>query len=284
MDTFRFGVVIPQHRREWAEIREQALWAERSGWDSVWLFDHLLSLGDDGKGSCLETWTSLAALAEVTTTIRIGSYVSPMTFHLPGVLAKQAITVDQVSEGRLILGAGLGWHRREHQALGVAFPRVGQRRRKLHDFVVGLRQLESEIDGANFSGSTWRLNGARFRPKPTRGHIPILIGSNGPRSLPYVARYADYWGTGGDPRRLAELGDSLQDICAKIGRPASEITWVVDSMSTGFGRALESPRELRDHVLGYGRLGARLFLMYLHPGMTVGALDGIIQAAKSEIE
>jgi alkanesulfonate monooxygenase SsuD/methylene tetrahydromethanopterin reductase-like flavin-dependent oxidoreductase (luciferase family) len=253
-----FGIVTGQHWRTWEQIRDQWRWAEATGWDSAWAFDHFFSLRDGEMGDCLEGWTLLAALAIETSQVQIGLLVNGNTHRNPAVLAKQAVTVDIVSGGRLILGVGAAWHEREHQAFGLDFPSPRERVDRFGE-AMEIQRLSETEERATFHGRYYRLESAPFQPKPVFGHIPVLVGSTGRRMLAHVARYADQWDGGGTPDEFRATGELLNARCQEIGRDPSEIRWV---LSTGSDK-LESVDTFRAHVRDYAAVGVRSFLFDL---------------------
>ncbi|MEX2314151.1 MAG: LLM class flavin-dependent oxidoreductase [Thermomicrobiales bacterium] len=261
-DTLDFGIVTGQHWRTWDELVEQWQWADESGLDSAWAFDHFFSLRDGELGPCLEGWTVLAALAVKTKNIQIGLLVNGNTHRNPAILAKQAVTVDIVSGGRLILGVGAAWHEREHAAYGIEFPSPRERVDRFGEAMELHRLLETQ-ERATFNGQYYTLDEAPFEPKPVFGHIPILVGSTGKRMLRHVARYADQWDGGGTPDELRATGERLNAACAEIGRDPSEIRWALSSGSD----KLELVDTFRKHVSDYAAVGVRSFLFTL-PGGT----------------
>ena len=269
-----FGIVTGQHWRSWDELVEQWQWADESGLDSAWAFDHFFSLRDGEMGPCLEGWTLLAALAVKTSNVQIGLMVNGNTHRNPAVLAKQAVTVDIVSGGRSILGVGAAWNEREHAAYGIDFPSPRERVDRFGEAMELHRLLETQ-ERANFNGDYYTLDNAPFEPKPVFGHIPILVGSTGKRMLRHVAKYADHWDGGGTPDELRATGERLNAACADIGRDPSEIRW---ALSTGADK-LESVDTFRKHVRDYAAVGVRSFLFTL-PG---GSPNATIQQIASKI-
>lgn len=265
VDQLDFGIVTGQHWRSWGELVEQWQWADESRLDSAWAFDHFFSLRDGEMGPCLEGWTLLAALAVKTSDLQIGLMVNGNTHRNPAILAKQAVTVDIVSGGRLILGVGAAWHEREHAAYGIDFPSPRERVDRFGEAMELHRLLETQ-ERATYKGRYYTLDEAPFEPKPVFGHIPILVGSTGKRMLRHVARYADQWDGGGTPDEMRATGEQLNAACAEIGRDPSEIRW---ALSTGSDK-LESPDIFRTHVLDYAAIGVRSFLFTL-PGGTPNA-------------
>ena len=117
------GIQLPEVERvvAWPEYREMAVTAEAAGFDSLWVGDHLLYRDDDGTRGPWEAWSLLAALAAITNTVQLGPLVAATSFHNPVMLAKKASTVDEISDGRLILGLGAGWNRSEYDAYGFPY-------------------------------------------------------------------------------------------------------------------------------------------------------------------
>jgi alkanesulfonate monooxygenase SsuD/methylene tetrahydromethanopterin reductase-like flavin-dependent oxidoreductase (luciferase family) len=273
-DTLDFGIVTGQHWRTWDELVEQWQWADESGLDSAWAFDHFFSLRDGELGPCLEGWTALAALAVKTSNVQIGLMVTGNTHRNPAVLAKQVVTVDIISGGRLIHGMGAAWHEREHAAYGIDFPSPRERVDRFGESMEIYRLLETQ-ERSTFNGQYYTLDNAPFEPKPVFGHIPILIGSTGKRMLRHVARYADQWDGGGTPEEYKATGELLAAACAEVGRDPSEIRWV---LSTGADK-FESADTFRKHVEDYAAIGVRSFLFTL-PG---GTPNATIQQIANEV-
>jgi F420-dependent oxidoreductase-like protein len=255
-DRLEFGIVTGQHRRPLAQIEEHWRFAEETGWDSAWAFDHFFSLGRSGElDQTLEGWTLLAALAAKTQRVRLGLMVTGNTHRNPAILAKQAATVDHISDGRLILGIGAGWNEREHQAYGIPFPAARDRVDMLGETLEMLRLLETQ-ERTTFHGRFYRLEDAPFAPKPLQGHIPVLIGTAGRRMLRHVARYADLWDGGESPDAYAANAERLAALCREIGRDPGEIRLVFSAYS----QPLQSVDTFREHVTRYARIGVRTFL------------------------
>jgi F420-dependent oxidoreductase-like protein len=206
---------------DWVAIAEAC---ERSGIGTLFRSDHYLSVEDRRERGSLDAWATLAALAAVTETLRLGTMVSPATFRHPSVFAKSVVTVDQISGGRVEAGLGAGWWDREHEAYGFDLPELGPR---MDAFEEQLEIVTGQFeDGAfSFSGEHFTVEGLDARPKPVQRPRPPLIvgGSGGPRSLRIAAQWADeyntvYVGTEG----LAEMRFKLDAACAKRDRdPAS---------------------------------------------------------------
>lgn len=191
----RFGLHLNQPGKSWTEIIRDFQLAEDLGFDTAWLSDHLLSTEGTDDGAILEAWTLLAAIAALTSRIRLGILVTSNTFRHPALLAKQAVTVDHVSGGRLILGLGAGWREDEHRRYGLDFPQAPVRVDRLEETVRILHALMGQ-KLTTFSGRHYDLDEAPFEPKPIqRPRIPILIAAHQPRMIRIAARYADQWDT-----------------------------------------------------------------------------------------
>jgi len=192
LPSIEFGVKTGQGGYAYDELVKVWRAAEELRYDSAWLYDHFYSLG--GKTQpCLEAWTTLAALAAETKRLKIGPMVTCVNYRHPGLLAKMAATVDLVSNGRLILGIGAGWHEEEYHAYGYEFPDQATRMKQLKEALIIIRKLWTE-DLANFKGRFYSLQNAICVPKPMQKPPPkILVGiSRGRKTLPYLAvKYAD---------------------------------------------------------------------------------------------
>ena len=187
----RFGVTLPQIKRTWAEAREAAIEFDRLGFHSVWVCDHLYGMPMPSL-PILEGWSELAAVAAITQRVELGTLVTPPFFRNPAVLAKQVATIDQISNGRTIVGLGSGWFASEYEAYGAPFPAVGERLQALEETCEILKRLWTE-EQATFAGRHARVEQAYCEPKPVR-RPPILIGGGGERKLMRIAaRHADIW-------------------------------------------------------------------------------------------
>src|SRR5262245_28761877 len=187
----RFGATLPQIKRSWQEAREAALEFDRLGFDSVWVCDHLYSVPMPNL-PIFEAWSELAAVAAITERVEVGTLVSPPFFRNPAVFAKQVATVDQISNGRTIVGLGCGWFAAEFEAYGCPFPAVGERLRALEETAEVLGRLWTE-ERVTFEGRHVTVRDAMCEPKPVR-RPPILIGGGGEKVLLRIAaRHADIW-------------------------------------------------------------------------------------------
>jgi alkanesulfonate monooxygenase SsuD/methylene tetrahydromethanopterin reductase-like flavin-dependent oxidoreductase (luciferase family) len=254
-NPIEFGIYCEQQNRSWPQLVEIWLAAEEAGFDTAWLFDHFIPEEADESGSCFEAWSLLAALATQTTRIRIGVLVSSNTHRHPAVLAKQAVTVDHVSEGRLNLGIGTGWRELEHSAYGIPLPTARERVDRLGEALELMRRLEID-DRPSFDGRYYRLDNAPFAPKPVQAHIPVVVAAIGPRMLRHVARYADQWDTWGGPEVIAANGVVVDALAREMGRDPLAIR---RSICTGEA-PLSSHDVLAAHVANYAAAGVSTFI------------------------
>jgi probable F420-dependent oxidoreductase len=226
--AFRIGLELPVAERRarddipgWRDIREMALHAESVGFDSIWIEDHLLLRPDGREPQGLwECWSMVAALAAITSRVEIGTYVACTAFRNPALLAKMADTVDEISNGRLILGLGAGWNETDFSAFGFPFDHLASR---FEEAATVIRTLlrDGRVD---FEGRYVSARDCELRPRgPRQSGPPILIGASGPRMLDITARLADAWnGASNTANRYSALRDSVDVACRAAGRdPAS---------------------------------------------------------------
>ena len=221
----RFGAQLWSQQTSWPEFRDAAIAAEASGWDSVWTWDHLLAIFGPWEQPILEGWTTLAAVGAVTSRVRLGLMVGANTFRNPGVTAKLATTLDNVTGGRAVLGIGGAWFEREHEAFGIPDwgSGVGERLDRLDEAVMLMRRL---LDGERVTheGRFYKMTDALCEPKPLQDKLPILIGGSGPRkTLRTTALRGDAWNTSGTLEEVTERLAILDGHCADVGRDRSEI-------------------------------------------------------------
>ena len=225
----RIGAAFWVQRTDWLSLREAVIAAEAAGADDLWIDDHLLNDEGDPDDAKLEGWSTLAAVAAITTRAGLGLLVAANTFRNPGLTAKLATTLDQISGGRAILGLGGGWFDREHEAFGLDFGSgFGERLDRLAESVEIVRRL---LDGERFShdGPAYRIRDAVSAPRPIQPHLPILIGGSGPqKTLRIVARHADLWNAYGSPETLAASDAILRERCAEVGRDQDTIERTVN--------------------------------------------------------
>jgi F420-dependent oxidoreductase-like protein len=216
----RFALMIePQQGMTYSDQLAFALRAEAAGFEALFRSDHYASFPGPDDRPTTDAWAVLAGLARDTSRITLGALVSPVTFRLPGNIAKLVTTVDEMSGGRLEFALGAGWNEEEHRSYGIPFPDIGERAGMLEEQHEILRGLWQEPDGWSFVGRYYTVTDARFRPKPTR-RIRVIVGGEGsPRSMRIAVRYADEFNlTSADPDRTAERMAVLDAACAAAGR------------------------------------------------------------------
>ena len=239
----KVGVQLPEIERvvPWSEYREMAVLAEQVGFDSLWLGDHLLYDKPDGLRGPWECWTLLGAIAAVTERVLLGPLVSPTGFRQPAVLAKMAGTVDEISGGRLVLGLGSGWNKREFDAFGVPFNNRVSRFAEAFEIIAGLIRRGH----VEFEGEYYRAQNASLVP-PARADLPIMIGSTGPRMLALTAGEMNWWNEWWDrfdnsPTGLIPLVQQVDESISAAGRDPAEVTKSVAllvQVSGGQGRSM----------------------------------------------
>jgi alkanesulfonate monooxygenase SsuD/methylene tetrahydromethanopterin reductase-like flavin-dependent oxidoreductase (luciferase family) len=227
MQELSFGLKASQQHSSIDNLRRIWKTVDEGGFDSLWLFDHFVPMGPTRAGDIFEAWTLLAAMAEVTRRVHIGSIVTGNGYRHPGVLAKMAVTVDHLSAGRLVMGIGAGGDDYADTMLGLAARPAPERIGRLDEACQVLKLLWTE-EVATFTGVHYRLEQAVSDPKPIqRPHPPIWIGSSGERfGLRVVAKHADVWMNATmrpDVAELTRLSRILDRHCEDVGRDPATI-------------------------------------------------------------
>jgi probable F420-dependent oxidoreductase len=273
----KIGLMLPLADDEttgYVALRTLAVTAEESGLDSVWGADHLIFREDGATTGIHECWTVLTAVAAVTSRVEIGPMVLALPFRNPALTAKMAAELDEVSDGRLILGLGCGWHEPEFDAFGYPFEhRVARFDEGLQVLVPLLREGR-----VNFTGEYHRAIDAELRPRPVRdGGPPILIAGKRPRMLEIVARHADQWNAAwyGHPDEATELRERITNLRAAlhaVGRDPDtlEMTAGVFVATAEDDDAPEramrgSVEEIADAMAGYQALGITHLIVHVWP-------------------
>jgi probable F420-dependent oxidoreductase len=260
-------------KRPYDTIRAIAKQAETDGFDSLWLADHLFyrNPGEQTRG-IWECWTMLAALAEATEHVEIGTLVTCNSFRNPAILAKMATTVDEVSHGRLILGVGAGWNESEYQSFGLPFDHRVDRFEEALQILKPLLH-EGHVD---FAGKYYQVRKCEIVPRGPRPEgPPLMVGSEGPRMLKLTAQYADLWNTGymGKPETMVERLPKIEAACREIGRDPATIgitaligLWFPDlqpKKPSFFPNPLtDTAEEIAAAVRGYAELGYVQHIMF----------------------
>jgi F420-dependent oxidoreductase-like protein len=223
-----FGIQIACDGVQWQELLDVAKAAEDCGYESAWTADHYVSTPDsvlaDPRGVLLDGWMTLGALAMATKKMRLGPLVTGNLFRHPGVLAKMAATVDHISGGRLEFGMGAGWFAFEHQSLGLPWPGIGERLRRMEETVQIVKSLWTQ-DETTFQGRYYTLTKALSMPKPVqKPWPPIVIGAQGEKvALGIAARHAEHWNTYTSVDRYAQKAKAFETHCAALGRNPAEV-------------------------------------------------------------
>jgi alkanesulfonate monooxygenase SsuD/methylene tetrahydromethanopterin reductase-like flavin-dependent oxidoreductase (luciferase family) len=222
----RIGIQLPEVERHvpWLEHVAMARAAEAVGFDSIWVGDHLLYRGDGRpERGPWEAWTLLAALAAATERVALGPLVACAAFHPPGLVAKMAATVAEISDGRFVLALGAGWNEPEFSAFGLPFDHRVSRFEE--SFAIIRRLLAGER--VTLRGRYWQADDAVLMPAPTK-RPRLMIGSNGPRMLAMTLPHVDAWNTwyedfGNSPEGFARLNDRVSTAAREAGRDPSAI-------------------------------------------------------------
>lgn len=234
-----FGVFINPERPRYHDILDDALHCEALGYHSVWISDHLIGMYSDPGDPRFECWTTTAALAAETSTVRLGQLVLCNPFRQPSLLAKMGATLDAISGGRLILGLGAGWHEGEFRAYGYPYEGAAARVGRLDEAAQIIKKMWTE-EAPSFEGRYYRLDEAYCSPKPVqRPHPPLMLAGGGEQlTLRTVARHADisnfaaWLGSPGDFMHKSEV---LRRHCVDVGRDFDEIrlSWANYTLISG---------------------------------------------------
>lgn len=238
----RFGAFVPQGWKgdqdgipvegQWDRILEIARIIEGSGYDSIWVYDHFHTHPVVKQESTFEAWTLMAALAAVTTRARLGQMCTCALYRPPSMLAKIASSVDVISGGRLDVGIGAGWSKKEFEAYGYRYPSDGERLDMLEEAVQVLLAMWTE-DEARFRGEHYTVNGAINRPKPLQKPHPLLwiAGGGEKRTLRIAAQYGDFANFGEDIDDFRHKSKVLSEHCEAVGRDFEDIGRTCHRMS-----------------------------------------------------
>lgn len=237
--TVTFGVFMPQGWKmelsaidgaeaKWNRAVEIALLAEQLGFDSIWLYDHFHNVPRPAHEAVFEMWTTIAAISQRTTTVRLGQMVGCNSYRSPALLAKITSTIDIISGGRLDWGIGAGWYELEYRGYGYDFPKPKDRIGMLRESVEIVKSMWSQPE-TTYDGKYYKLVRANCDPKPLQQpHPPIWIGGGGEQlTLRVVAEHADCSNWGGNPDEWARKREVLKGHCAVVGRDEETIrkTW-----------------------------------------------------------
>jgi alkanesulfonate monooxygenase SsuD/methylene tetrahydromethanopterin reductase-like flavin-dependent oxidoreductase (luciferase family) len=275
----KVGVQLPEVERfvPWPEYLDLARRAESAGYDSIWVGDHLVyDLPDGSTRGPYEAWTTLAAIAAATERVEIGPLVASTGFHAPAMLAKQAATVDAISQGRLILGLGAGWNRREFDAFGFPYDR---RVSRFEEALAIIAPLLRE-GRTTFHGQFYDVDDCVLDPRPVReGGPPIMLGSNSPRmlsiGLPVVDSWNVWWSIyDNSVEKFAQVKAEVDAVIPE-GRTVDATAAVLVTLPGGRGRVMGetygasvttvTPDDLGRHIRGLAAAGAVHLQLVLDP-------------------
>lgn len=274
-----YAIKTAPQETSWADML--AVWQAADAmpeFHSAWNFDHFYPINvPDTSGPCLEAWTTLSALAQATSRIRIGCMVTGVPYRHPALLANMISAVDIISNGRLELGMGAGWSEEECAAYGIELGPLKQRFDRFDEALAVIHAMMTQ-DVTDFDGAFYKLTNARNNPPPLqKPHPPICIGGNGEkRTLPNVARYAQHWNYAGfDLEGWLEKRAVLANICRAQGRGP-------DSIMTSIHQRVDAADldSLRDQCARFRDAGLGLMIFYLPPPHKPGMLEPLARIAR----
>jgi F420-dependent oxidoreductase-like protein len=278
----------PQQGATYDQLLRMARAAEDLGFGAFFRSDHYLGMGTDGLPGPTDAWTTLAGIARETTSIRLGTLMTSVTFRLPGPLAIQVAQVDQMSGGRVELGIGAGWYEAEHTAYGIPFPDARERFDMLEEQLAVVTGLWETPEGESFSfdGGHYTVTDSPGLPKPVqRPRPPVIVGGKGARRTPALAaRYAQEFNlpfVSLDFTRT-QFG-RVRDACEADGRDPDELVWSnalilccgrtdaeVRRRADAIGHSLDelgeiglagTPEQVVDRIGQYGERGSQRFYL-----------------------
>jgi len=259
-----FGVHLPPEGLTFTQMREACLAAEKQGYDLFTITDHFYPMRETSAGYPLESWTTLAGLAAVTERIKLAPLVSCVGYRNPALLGKMATTVDIISNGRLILGIGAGWHEPEFKAYFGRFPTVKEREDALEETAQILHSMLHE-EKTTFISKRYHVENLVNQPPPVQKAIPIMIGGSGERrTLRTAAKYGDisHFFANSVEEVEKKIG-VLKEHCRRCGRDFSEITLGTSRIEGGYFSA-----QFRDYIEACLGLGVSMFIIVVR---SVGA-------------
>lgn len=291
----KVGIMLPMGPRPdtglpvgWKQLRGMAQQAEAGGLDSAWVIDHLIfHMEGQVRRGVDEAFVTWAALAEATKRIELGSMVICTAFRNPAVLAKMAVTLDEIAAGRLILGLGAGWHKPEFDAFGIDFNRLVDQFEETIQIIKPLVQ-EGTVD---FTGTYWQAPDCEMLPRPKRP-IPILIASTRDRMLRLTARYADAWNTAwyGEVSTMGTAWEKMLGACEAEQRDPSTLELTV-GVRVRFDNSPEADVDrsqllvgdvpyVADQIAAYAAAGVKHLIVGFNPYLTEETLEKLIEAVR----
>jgi len=239
-----------------AELRRLWRTAENLGFDWISVWDHFYSNPGGLDGSCFEAVACQAALAATTSRVRVGSLVYSAGYRHPAVLAKSAVTIDHLSDGRLELGIGAGWHKSEYEGYGIPFESPGTRLRRLAEYVEIVRALWTN-EVTSYQGEFYTLTEAYGAPKPVQQLPRIWVGATGPKALQLAGRLGDAWNTSAvSPEEYARRLDIVRGAAPDPGRLTTGINFMYLDIPPG-----QFDEEIRRRAMNPESPGLKDYLM-----------------------
>lgn len=236
-----FGVFIPQGWKmelsgiegaeaQWNTAVDIAVRAEELGYDSIWVYDHFHNVPRPAQEAVFECWTTIAAISQRTSRIRLGQMVGCNSYRNPGLLAKITSTVDVISGGRLDWGIGAGWYENEYRGYGYDFPKPSERIGMLRETVEIVKSMWTQPE-TTYDGRHYKLQRANCDPKPLQApHPPVWIGGGGEQlTLRVVAQHADVSNYASSLEEFVRKSEILKGHCAEVGRDFDEIRRTISS-------------------------------------------------------
>lgn len=268
----------------WKRSVEVAQQADRLGFESVWMFDHFTTVPEPTDEITFESFTSLAALASLTSRVRLGHVVICTAFRNPALTAKMISTMDTISNGRMELGIGAGWKQDEWTAYGYPFPGTKERLARLRDdlgVITGMLEGDRH-EHASFEGAYAQVHDAINVPKPIqRPRVPIMVGGNGPEvTWRLAARYADELNLDGlSPAEVVDALPVIGDRCEEIGRDPATLAVSVHLWAEQIS---QSGQQRVDRLGAYQACGlARVMGLVTDSALTDDALESLIEDART---
>ncbi len=287
-NQLHFGIQAPQQHISYQRLLAFWLEADREPLiEHMWLFDHFMPLSKPTDGPCFESWTLLAALAARTERLRVGHLVTGVTYRNPAILARQAVTVDHISGGRLNFGIGAAWHEQEHRAYGLPFPNAAERVRRLDEACQVIRQLWTETT-PTFEGRYYQLQQAPGEPQPLQKPFPpIVIAAGGDHMLQVVARQANVWcAVAPTAEDFREKNARLTQDCEAIGRDPSTLerlaSFLISPADVTFRQARETAQSFIE--AGATHIVVNIAAFYQQEEVIPRLLDAVIKPLKQSNE
>ncbi len=241
--------------KHWAVMRDLAVYADGSAWDSLWVYDHFHTVPMPSAEATHEAWSLMSAYAATTSRIKLGQMCTAMSYRNPVYLAKVAATVDIISGGRIQMGIGGGWYEHEWRAYGYGFPSAGVRLGRLDEGVQIMRDAWRN-GNVSFDGKHYQVDGAIVEPKPLQDNgIPLWIAGGGEKvTLRIAAQYAQYTNFTAEPEAFTHKSEVLAAHCREAGTDfdaivrSSNFTAIV---GTSDAEVKDRQRRVRDRLAGY---------------------------------